>query len=89
MPFSAGIVIETVKCGRAHVLMVDKAYGNLYGMGSNEHGQLGQHKTVKSSAQPKLIAQISEPHLIECGADSSYAVTQDGSLYAWGLNDYG
>ena len=36
-----------------------------------------------------MITQTCEPHLIECGADSSYAVTQDGSLYAWGQNDCG
>ena len=63
-------------------------FGQLFSMGSNEHGQLGTNDIEGLSKDtPQLISQITDPIQVCCGAESSYALAQDGALFSWGCNE--
>ncbi len=62
--------------------------GDVFGMGSNQNGQLGFNKSIESIGIPtqiffgkKLVMRV-----VECGSEHSMAITDDNHLYGWGLN---
>ncbi len=67
--------------------------GSLYMWGFNEYGELG-NGTVKESFTPVKVLDhvkevcVSKMHY-EAGGSYSGAITEDGSLYMWGNNEYG
>lgn len=67
--------------------------GSLYMWGFNEYGELGTG-TVKESFTPVKVLEhvkavsVSTMHY-EGGGSYSGAITEDGSLYMWGNNEYG
>jgi alpha-tubulin suppressor-like RCC1 family protein len=85
-----GKTVTAVAAGLYHSLAV--ANGQVYAWGSNGEGELGNGTTtdsdvpvaVTSSALSKLI--VTE---VAAGADSSYALTNTGGLFAWGENATG
>ena len=89
----AGMAVRELSCGSWHSLALSE-YGDVYSWGWNEHGQLG-HSTEANTPVvplPKLIS-TAEDDLnfvsVGCGSRHSAAVTDSGSLYAWGWNGYG
>lgn len=63
--------------------------GSLYSWGSNVAGELGLGDTTARSA-PTLIASFRSPVAsITAGIYTAYAILTDGSLWAWGWNQYG
>ncbi len=69
--------------------------GDLYMMGDNEFGACGNGKTGDMNTKSNGDAYISEPNkVLENVANAwinmycAYAVTEDGVLYGWGLNDH-
>jgi alpha-tubulin suppressor-like RCC1 family protein len=74
--------------GRSHnlVLMRD---GSLLTWGANNLGQLGLGDNVaRSSPVPISMPNGLPVSEIGCGYDNGYAITTDGSIYAWGDNRY-
>jgi len=61
----------------------------LYGWGTNSDGQLGINNTTAYSS-PKQIGSSSAWSVLAAGAETnSAAIGTDGSLWAWGHNNYG
>jgi len=69
--------------------------GDLYISGDNEFGACGNEKTGDMSTQTNGDAYFFEPNKVLENVSnawinlySAYAVTEDGVLYGWGLNDH-
>ena len=86
-------IIQTVN-GNGYSLALS-ADGTVYAWGRNEYGQLGNGVTATNSPIPvavktagtsmdgKTIMQVA------AGATHSLALATDGTIYAWGKNEYG
>ncbi|EGF78033.1 hypothetical protein BATDEDRAFT_91148 [Batrachochytrium dendrobatidis JAM81] len=91
-PFRINIKGETfVKAavGKAHTLLVT-ASGRVYAAGENKVQQCG----VKAGVDIKTFVQVTAikgQHAVDvaCGLDFSLAITEDGTLFAWGSPQYG
>ena len=81
--------IAAVSAGETHTLAVGSG-GSLYAWGENFYGQLGsgieQHLSVANSIPLKVMDDVA---LASAGSRCSFAVKADGSLWAWGRNEYG
>jgi alpha-tubulin suppressor-like RCC1 family protein len=66
-----------------------KADGTLWGWGRNDLGQLGLGTTSTREVTPVLIGSDTDWVAIAAGGHHSLALKADGTLWAWGLNDYG
>jgi alpha-tubulin suppressor-like RCC1 family protein len=75
--------------GGAFSLALDST-GRVWSWGYNGSGQLGDGPPTGRSAPGQLPAFSSSPvEMVAAGGSHSLAVTQDGSVWAWGLNDNG
>jgi hypothetical protein len=77
-----------VDAGASHSLALTDG-GDIYAWGANSYGQLGDNTTTQRTA----AVQVSEPSAITfvaiaAGEDHSLGVASDGSIYAWGRNDW-
>ena len=89
-PLQAQIV--KVAAGYAHSSFLD-SFGNVFTCGCGASGQLGRTEeideeivAVTSSLVPRMVVDIPPACSIACGDHHSVAVTRDGELYCWGLN---
>lgn len=64
--------------------------GNLYAWGANTYGQLGDGTTTARSS-PTLLSLGSSGGVIDVKSNylTTYALKDDGSVWAWGSNTYG
>ena len=65
--------------------------GSLYTWGSNYYGRLGlgsENEYVNTPTKVNLPGKIKELILYQSSNGSLYAILEDGSLYAWGDNNY-
>lgn len=89
IPFFKDMKIKQVAQGEEHalVLTID---GQLYAMGRNYKGQLGQGGSLSSDTP----VQVYFPALIDiaeiyASCTASFVLTLDGNVYAWGENSNG
>jgi uncharacterized protein (TIGR02145 family) len=90
---SAGTRFKAMDSGVYHTLAVD-VDGGLWSWGENENGQIGNGSTAATVPSPYLVdsgalfggTAIRE---VEAGGHHSFVIAADGSLYAWGSDDYG
>ena len=78
-----------ISAGDDHYGIIDRV-GNLYMVGDNDKGQLGIGKNIRKSKIPILVKfpQKSQKVIsISTGSGSTGAVTKDGKVYIWGVND--
>ena len=68
-----------------YVLLED---GTLYTCGSNYYGQLGLGSDEKKVSIPTKVNLPGTIKELIADSDSVYAMLEDGSLYAWGDNNY-
>lgn len=84
--------IKYVAAGYNHMLALD-TQGQIWAFGSNSHGQLGKDSSTESSSTPILVdfgsTQAGTIVQVIASANSSYAVDDQGKLWAWGRNQYG
>lgn len=83
-----GSSVKAIDSGQHHtaVLMTD---GKVYTFGNNSYGQLGDGTTT-SAAIPKLMSPaIVNAVSVHCGRYSTYVLTSDGTVYAFGRNNKG
>jgi alpha-tubulin suppressor-like RCC1 family protein len=78
--------------GNSHSVALT-ATGGLYAWGFNSYGQLGDGTTTDRTV-PVPVAQGAAPAgtrfvQVAAGANHSLALTAEGRVYAWGINDYG
>ena len=63
--------------------------GTLWAWGKNDSGQLGDG-TTQDRHEPVLIGGMDERWVcVETGGYHTAAISEDGSLYLWGSNDFG
>ncbi|XP_043972438.1 regulator of chromosome condensation [Gambusia affinis] len=70
--------------GQHHTLCLD-AEGQVYSLGRAEYGRLGLGEGAEEKSEPTPVAGIEPAKGVSCGASVSYAVTREGSVYAWGM----
>jgi alpha-tubulin suppressor-like RCC1 family protein len=63
--------------------------GTVWGWGDNSEGQLGTNATGGTSTSPIQIAGLSSVKAIAQSGDTSYALLNDGTVWAWGSNTNG
>lgn len=80
--------VMQIAAGRAHAMALDRD-GALWGWGYNGYGQLGdssevnRHTPVRSRAVPGCVRAVA------CGDHHTLALLADGTVLAWGSNDFG
>jgi alpha-tubulin suppressor-like RCC1 family protein len=82
---SGGLDIQTAVAGDGFTLMLTQA-GDLWGVGSNAYGQLGDGSTDPAS-EPVWVAQDVQD--IEAGRHHALFLTSNGDLFGMGRNQYG
>lgn len=78
---------QQVDGGNGHALILD-SLGNVYTVGRNTFGQLGD-STFESSTTPIRVTRIPKIAVISRGYDHSLAIDSTGKLWSWGRNNYG
>lgn len=63
--------------------------GDLYAFGDNTNGLLGDGTTAQRSSAVHVMGNVSQMAVSRWSNSNAAAVTNDGSLYVWGLNQYG
>lgn len=61
--------------------------GFLWSYGWGTDGQLGYPARVCS--EPTLVPHVHGVRYLSCGGDSSFCLTHEGMMYAWGNAEYG
>ena len=81
--------ITAIAAGGYHSLFLT-ASGTVYATGDNDNGQLGDGTTTRRSV-PVTVTSLGPIMVtaIAAGLYHSLAVAADGTVYAWGLNNYG
>ncbi len=80
--------------GYEHCLFLE-SNGDLYSLGSNEHGELGLGKDVckKCTAVPTIVSYFKTHNIkikaIASGLWHNLAIDRKGNVYSWGLNFHG
>jgi alpha-tubulin suppressor-like RCC1 family protein len=79
----------SVSCGWTHTLAL-KTDGSLWAWGSNYHGQLGLGYFGGSVLAPERVLPIGVTwDSVSCGDFHTLAIKSDGTLWAWGSNQFG
>jgi len=78
--------IVKIACGQHHSIALDNR-GDVYAFGRHDYGRLGLGKLDKDPLQPTMIENFKNIKIVDisCGATCSFAVTEDGKLYSWGM----
>lgn len=63
--------------------------GSVWTFGDNTYGQLGADTAGEPRMAPAAVAGLSDIIQVAAGSDVSYALGEDGTVYAWGENDSG
>ncbi len=83
-----GSGVTGIAAGASHTLAT-KSDGSLWAWGYNYHGQLGDGTTTGSNTPVQIMPPGSGATGVAGGGSHSLALKSDGSLWAWGLNNYG
>lgn len=87
--FSSGKITQLAP-GKDHILFLDE-YGIVYAWGNGQQYQLGRKVLERSrlkTLDPRPFG-LDNVKFIASGENHSFALTTDGKLYAWGLNQFG
>lgn len=73
--------------GNGHSIILDQQ-GNVWTVGRNNFGQLGDSSFTNSSV-PKQVKHLPGIKAVSRGYDHSIALDSNGYVYVWGRNNYG
>lgn len=79
---------KSVTASMTHTLILLNN-GELYGCGSNSKGQIGNGEGGKDRSVSKPLNILDNVKSATAGSEVSLCVLNDGTLYAWGSNEYG
>ncbi len=80
--------ITSIAGGSQHNLCI-KSDGTVWTWGRNDFGQLGDGSTSTYKSAPAQVSNIYNVTAITGGYFHSIALKSDGTVWAWGRNDYG
>jgi len=81
--------VKAISTGGYHALALTKD-GKVWGWGNNYYGQIGNANGLYiSSNSPVRVLGLSNVKSISAGMFHSLAITNDGSIWAWGNNAHG
>jgi alpha-tubulin suppressor-like RCC1 family protein len=80
--------VEQVACGVGHTCARD-SQGQVWCWGSNSDGACGTPGTFGAVETARLIEGLPQVDLVATRGWTSYALTPDGRVYAWGWNFHG
>ena len=83
-----GLTNVLMSSGGACTIAV-KTDGTVWGWGSNTYGQMATNTTMAYSLSPMPIAGMSNAVSVASGVSHAMALKADGSVWTWGLNNYG
>ncbi|WP_244304551.1 S-layer homology domain-containing protein [Leucobacter viscericola] len=85
-----GIKFASIAAGGGSHSLALSDDGDVYGWGSNSYGQLGDGSLERRLLPTRVMMPESVKFVsIAAGGDQSFALTEAGELYSWGLNDQG
>jgi regulator of chromosome condensation len=87
--------ITHIAAGANHVLALDTK-GDVLAWGNGENSQLGRRTLVRNEEEGFIPRSVGLPkgpkngiHHIACGQDHSFAISKNGTVYTWGINNFG
>ena len=85
--------VVRISCGSSFAMALADD-GTVWAWGSNQYGQLGQGTTVGSGAPVQVKGPggegvLDEVVMISAGMNHAMALRRDGTVWAWGDNQYG
>ncbi|KAK7788454.1 hypothetical protein R5R35_012250 [Gryllus longicercus] len=88
-PLSEKKVIK-VCVGQHHTIVLDNE-GLLYSLGRKEYGRLGLGELCPDAEAPVLIPALKDKKCVDiaCGTSVSFAVTDKGEAFSWGMGTSG
>ncbi|GIY11344.1 regulator of chromosome condensation [Caerostris extrusa] len=77
---------KQISGGQHHTLALDSE-GLVYSMGRKDYGRLGLGEDCEEKSSPTLITSLESEKCssISCGNCVSFALTEEGSIYSWGM----
>ncbi len=87
-PVLTNMTWKAISASPYHILAV-RTDGTLWAWGDDHDGQLGDGYFEVRSDQPKLIGTNTNWQVVAAGDYHSVALRTDGTLWSWGLNNYG
>uniref|UniRef100_A0A6P6XVP4 Ultraviolet-B receptor UVR8-like n=1 Tax=Dermatophagoides pteronyssinus TaxID=6956 RepID=A0A6P6XVP4_DERPT len=78
---------EMIACGMYHLLLL-RQDGNVFALGNNQYGQLG-NGNLKPSYDTLEDIDLKNVKIIACGEGHSLALTNNNQIHSWGKNRYG
>jgi alpha-tubulin suppressor-like RCC1 family protein len=79
---------KQISCGFS-VSVAIKTDGTLWSWGYNFYGSLGDNTNVNKSSPVQTISGGTNWKQVACGASHTAAIKTDGTLWTWGVNNYG
>ncbi|MCL0099853.1 hypothetical protein M1O55_03170 [Dehalococcoidia bacterium] len=80
---------SAISTGTNHTVAL-KSDGTLWAWGYNYHGQVGDGTNVDNKIRPTQEASaVSNWSAISAGTNHTVALKSDGTLWAWGSNEFG
>lgn len=61
--------------------------GRVFVMGRSEYGRLGLGEDATDKVLPTEVQDFGKVHTVATGSSCSFAVTEEGKLYSWGMGD--
>ena len=80
--------VKSVCCGGNHTFIL-KNDGTLWGSGANNYGQLGLGDATSRTTFTQVTTNTDDIKSVYCGADHSFILKNDGTLWGSGYNGYG
>lgn len=81
--------VKQLSGGYRHSLML-KEDGTVWAVGGNEHGQLGNgEQSTDLTVIPIQVEGLHDIIAVAAGDDHSLALSKEGTVWAWGSNEFG
>lgn len=77
-----------LETGGSHTAVI-KNDGSLWMCGSNYYGEIGVSDYKDETSVKQLVKVMDDVADVACGENHTLAVKKDGTLWAWGSNEYG
>jgi len=85
------VIIDRVAAGHEHTVFLDSERKLVLACGESRFGQLGIGKQTQPVSQPCVVDVLCDKRIVDIatGRNHSLALSQDGLVYASGLNSSG